>query len=140
MQGSIRIDCPTQQNKYLVAFKRHKLQLLLQLLDIDIFIQYFCLFSVYMHTSPARCVLWFQMVHGVPHPHPGVQGVAEKWVGVKGQPIGLYTHPHSLPFDTQGVSEKRVPHGKKVPCSENRKKGGEFGWRRKRQQKAGPMT
>ena len=46
MQGSIRIIQPTQQNKYLVAFKRNKLQLLLQLLDIDIFIQYFCLFSV----------------------------------------------------------------------------------------------
>ena len=76
-----------------------------------------------------------------PTPTRGIGvGVAEKGVGVKGQPIGLYTHPHSFPFDTQGVSEKRVPHGKQVPCSENKKKGGEFGWRRKRQQKAGPMT
>ena len=140
MQGSIRLIPRTQQNKDLVAFKSLKLQLLLQLWHIDIFIQYFCLFSVYMHTSPVRCVLWFQMIQGVPHPHPGIQGVAEKGVVVKRQPIGLYTHSHSLPFDTQGVSEKRVPHGKQVPCSENKKKGGEFGWRRKRRQKTGPMT
>lgn len=113
MQGSIRLIQPTQPNIYFVAFKRHKLQLLLQLLDIDIFIQYFCLFYVYMHNSPARCVLWFQMIHGVPHPHPGVQGVAEKGVGVKSQPIGLYTHPHSLPLTHRGYRKNGYPMEKR---------------------------
>ena len=48
----------------------------------------------------------------VPHPHPWGQGVAEKGVGVKRKPIWLYTHPHSFSLDTQGVGEKREPHGK----------------------------
>ena len=96
-------------------------------------------FCIYAYFSGSLCAAVPDGTGGTPTP-PGVQGVAEKGVGVKRQPIGLYTHPHSLPFDTQGVAEKRVPYWKQVPCSENKKKGGEFGWRIKRQQKAEPMT
>ena len=45
---------------------------------------------------------WLRDTDRYPTPHPGGQGVAEKGVGVKRQPIGLYTHPHSLCFMPRG--------------------------------------
>ena len=98
------------------------LQLLLQLLAIDKNIQQLYLISVYMQysgcsggwacfTSGPRWAGGCDRQTGTPPP-PRVQGVAEKGVGVKRKPIGLYTHPHSLSLDTQGVGEKREPHGK----------------------------
>ena len=53
------------------------------------------------------CALRVDRGYRDPTPTRGIGvGVAEKGVGVKGQPIGLYTHPHSFPFDTQEVAEK----------------------------------
>ena len=52
---------------------------------------------------------WWLRDRQTPHPHPGGQVVAEKGVGVKRKPIWLYTHPHSISLDTQGVGKNGYP-------------------------------
>ena len=76
-------------------------------ISIYLFSRYVCFLYIFIDSL---CALRVDRGYRDPTPTRGIGvGVAEKWVGVKRQPIGLYTHPHSLPFDTQGVAENGYP-------------------------------